>query len=684
MSNDYQKECFDALEIVALIHRGEGRFAMPGSAPAWFNKLCPDLQPGELTMPPGERFPFLINFIVDALAFWKAGEAGRIRSGLWIETAPDGDELALEASALRMAEVEILIIESCQYAHSEKQSLIQTGRQLALDIHQHQRRDKFNKAIREELEAEVRTRTAALQQANARLKAEVEQRHKAQHSLAESERRFRVLFDNLFDAQLLVDVDGRIRDVNQAACRLLSRSKEHLHGGQLTALFPEHEMPRIRRAVADAAGEGAVYFEESILLGKEGLRIPVEGGVVGLDIDGARHVAFSLRDISYRKQLQTQLQQSQKMEAIGSLASGISHDFNNILSAIIGYTEIVRMDLDQTSQAAQNLGQVLAAGNRAKELVEQILTFSRQTETVNKPVQIHSVVSEALKLIRATLPANIQIRDRLESRAYVRCDPTQIHQVCLNLFSNAGHAMEKKGGDLDVLLKDVDLEADIASIHPELEVGPYVRLSVVDTGEGIPEASLVKIFDPFYTTKGAGKGTGMGLSVVHGIVTKAGGAITVDSHPGQGCCFTIYLPLMNDPVVEPQLAVPVAKTGTERILFVDDEIFQADLAVQTLGRLGYRIDARTSSHEALALFEEDPDAFDLVITDLTMPQLAGTTLAKKMHELRPDLPIILISGFSSSISTETACGEGFCAYLNKPLVTVELANAVREVLDGKK
>ena len=684
MHSDYQQECFEALEIVALLHQGEDRFVLSGKVPVWFKRLCPDLKPGTLKAPPGERFPFLVNFMEDAYEFWLSREAGRIRSGIWIETTPDGEELALEASALRMEASEILIIESCQYAYSEKQSLIQTGRQMALDFHQHQRRDQFNKVLREELEAEVKARTAALQQANVRLKAEIEERRKTEHSLAESERRFRILFDNLFDAQLLVDADGRIRDVNQAACRLMSCLKEHLCDGPITALFPEHDAARIDRAVADAAHQGAVYIEESVLLGQEGSRIPVEGGGVGLDIDGCRHVVFSLRDISYRKQLQNQLQQSQKMEAIGSLASGIAHDFNNILSAIIGYTEIVCMDLDPESQACKNLDQVLAAGNRAKKLVEQILTFSRQAETVNKPIQIRAVVSEALKLIRATLPANIRIRERLESRAYVRCDPTQIHQVCINLCTNAGHAMEKTGGELDVHLWEVDLDADFASMHPGIEAGPYLRLAVTDTGGGIPEPILGKIFDPFFTTKDAGKGTGMGLSVVHGIVAASGGTITVDSRTGQGCCFTVYLPRMDNPVAEMPLEQQVAKTGTERILFVDDEIFQADLAVQTLGRLGYGVVAKTSSLEALALFKEDPKAFDLVITDLTMPGLAGTALVKKIHELRPDLPVLLISGFSSSISIESARAEGFCAYLNKPLVTAELANAVREVLDGQK
>lgn len=684
MSIDCKKDFFEALEMVALVHQEDGRFSLSGDLPRWFRKLCPDVRPGSLQAPPEEQFPFLTNFLVDAREFWGLGKAGRIRSGVWIKTAPDGDDMALEASAVLLNDSKILFIESCQYDYSEKQSLIQTGRLLALDLDQHHRQARFAKAIREELEAQVKQRTRTLLQTNARLKAEIEERQKAERSLRESERRFRMLFDNLFDAQLLMDADGRIRDVNRAACRLMSCSRDNLCGRLVTDLFPEDEAGKIQGAFTDAARDGMAYIEDAILREKKHTRIPVEGGGVGLDMDGSRHVIFSLRDISHRKQLQSQLQQAQKMEAMGSLASGISHDFNNILSAIMGYTEIVRMDLSADSLACRNLDQVLAASNRAKNLVQQILTFSRQADSVNKPVKVSGVITEALKLIRVTLPASINLQQWLESRSYVRCDPTQIHQICINLCSNAGHAMEEDGGLLEVRLTDIVLDDDFASVHPGVTPGPHILLSVADTGKGIPEPVLGKIFDPFFTTKAPGKGTGMGLSMVHGIVAATGGAISVESRVGQGCCFKVYLPVLTEPVAESSLAHPVMKTGTERILFVDDEKFQADLAMQALGRLGYNVVARTSSVEALALFRRDPAAFDLVITDLTMPQLAGKALAKKMHELRPDLPIILSSGFSISISDEAASSMGFSAYLKKPLVMRELAAAVREVLGDAK
>ena len=342
------------------------------------------------------------------------------------------------------------------------------------------------------------------------------------------------------------------------------------------------------------------------------------------------------------------------------------------------------MDLDERSLAYRNLNQVLAAGNRAKNLVQQILTFSRQADSVNQPVKVSAIVTEALKLIQATMPASIDIQHWLESQAYVHCDPTQLHQICINLFSNAGHAMEADGGVLEVRLTDINLDDDFASAHPGVRPGPHIQLSVADTGKGIAKPVLGKIFDPFFTTKAAGKGTGMGLSVVHGIVAATGGVITVENRTGPGCCFTVYLPVLTGPVAEHSQVQPVMKTGTERILFVDDEKFQADLATQVLVRLGYTIVAKTSSLDALALFKQDPAAFDLVITDLAMPQLAGKALAKKLHDLRPDLPIILSSGFSTSISDESARDMGFLAYLKKPLVIREPSVAIRKVLDDAK
>jgi PAS domain S-box-containing protein len=566
MTIECNRDIYNALNVLALSYRQGDRFTVLGDPPLWFHKLCPDSDIGDLGDPPEERFPFLSNFLIDARDFWSRGKNGRIRSGIWIQTAPDGDDLAFEASAIRLGDSNILIVESCEYEYSEKQSLIQTGRMLALDLDDAQRREHLSQNMREELESQVAQRTAALLQTNARLKREIEERRKAERSLRESERRFRTLFDNLFDAQLLVDTQGRICKANRAACELLGRSMADLNGRSIADLFHEKEAGKVTTALANAARSGSVYVDEMVLWGKGRSRIPVEGGGVGVDMDGRRHVVFSFRDISHRKQLQIQLQQSQKMEAMGSLASGISHDFNNILSAIIGYTEIVRMDLDQTSLAYRNLEQVLAAGKRAKDLVQQILTFSRQADGVREAVKVRSVVVEALKLIRATLPSSIRIVQQLDSHACVHCDPTHIHQICINLCSNAGHAMEPDGGQLDVRMTDITLDDDRHGLAP----GKYVCLSVADTGKGIDDSVMGKIFDPFFTTKAFGKGTGMGLSVVHGIVTTAGGSITAKNRRDRGCRFEVLLPVMDAPGADAADVHEPLKTGTERILFVDD------------------------------------------------------------------------------------------------------------------
>ena len=377
-----------------------------------------------------------------------------------------------------------------------------------------------------------------------------------------------------------------------------------------------------------------------------------------------------------------QLQQTQKMEAIGTLASGIAHDFNNILSAIIGYAELVRMDLGEPSGVRRNLDQLLAAGDRAKSLVQQILAFSRQTDTAVQPTQIRLVIMEALKLIRASLPSCVRIQPKLSSRSFVRCDPTQIHQICINLLTNAGQAMGEDGGIITVRLDDVALDETFTAFHPRTKPGGYVRFSVTDTGSGIPDAVIGKIFDPFFTTKPAGRGTGMGLSVVHGIVTALDGAITVHNQVSRGCRFDVYLPVCMGKTDDLPVVAEEMPTGVERVLFVDDEVFQADVGHQLLARLGYDVTASTDSVEALSLFEKDPSAFDLVVTDMTMPRLSGKRLAQRMRAIRPDVPMILCSGFSSSIDESNIGEMGFSAYLKKPLMIKEMADAVRQALDG--
>lgn len=383
-----------------------------------------------------------------------------------------------------------------------------------------------------------------------------------------------------------------------------------------------------------------------------------------------------------KSNLEAQLQQAQRMESIGTLAGGIAHDFNNIIAAITGYAELVQMDIPEANETSANLNEVLKAANRAKDLVKQILSFSQQSKGEQKPLQISLVAKEALKLLRASIPTTIEIRQDIKKESgTVLADPTQIHQVIMNLCTNAGHAMRENGGVLEVSLVNVDLDVDVAAQYVDLKPGPYARLTVSDTGCGMDHAVKERIFDPFFTTKGLGEGTGMGLAVVHGIVNNHGGAISVNSEPGKGTTFQVLLPRVESRVrLEAEKIEPLS-TGSERILFVDDEKALVNIGEQMLKRLGYEVVGRTSSIEALGLFQNQPDLFDLVITDMTMPNMTGEELAKELMNIRPDIPVILCTGYSERISEEKAKGMGIRAFAMKPLLMRDLAKTIRKVLD---
>ncbi|MFH1134634.1 MAG: PAS domain S-box protein, partial [Pseudomonadota bacterium] len=381
-----------------------------------------------------------------------------------------------------------------------------------------------------------------------------------------------------------------------------------------------------------------------------------------------------------RRRLERRLRQAQKMEAIGTLAGGIAHDFNNILGAVIGFSQVALMDAPLGSQLAQDLEQILKAGNRAAELVKHILAFSRQTETEKELMEPGPIIKEALKLMRASLPSTIEIKTNIKAegcRALI--DPTQVHQIVMNLCTNAAHAMVKKGGLLEVSLLGVDPERE--AIPPDLPAAAYLKLVVRDTGSGMKPATIEKIFDPYFTTKAPGQGTGLGLSVVQNIVQASGGTITVESRPEQGSTFTVFLPMTQS--AAPKIPVPVVEIsrGEDRILFVDDEPALVELSVKSLERLGYKVTARTDSLEALELFMSQPYDFDLVMTDQTMPKLVGLDLAARILKIRPDLPIILCTGFGADFTEETVLAAGLKGLALKPLLMEDAARKIREALD---
>jgi len=393
-------------------------------------------------------------------------------------------------------------------------------------------------------------------------------------------------------------------------------------------------------------------------------------------------------DITERKRVEEaltkterQFRQSSRMEAIGTLAGGIAHDFNNILTAILGYTELALATVPKESRTQRNLQEVLTAGHRAKHLVLQILTFSRQAGQGKKPTPIHMVVREALKLLRSTIPNTIEIRQSLKTEATILADPTQMHQIMVNLCANAEYAMRETGGILNVGLEDVEVAEDLARMISGLQVGPHVRLTVQDTGSGMTPEVLERLFDPFFTTKPIGEGSGMGMAVVHGIITGHRGAIVVDSIVNKGTKIEVYLPTVPTQALDPLHAQNPIPTRKETILFVDDEATIVRLGKELLTQLGYTVEVRTSSIEALSVFRQDPHRFDLVITDQAMPELTGDALSRELLRIRPDLPIILCTGFSHVISAERAKALGIQGYLMKPLAIRDLVPIIRHVLD---
>jgi len=520
---------------------------------------------------------------------------------------------------------------------------------------------------------------------------DIDDHKKVELALIQSEKQFRELFDSVTDLVYIQDMNGVFTSVNPAICRLFGHDRNSILGRSPADFMkpefqPDFNSLYLEKIRSLGYHEGiSCYFKKNM----EKIYIEYKSSLVQSE-DGEPYISGIGRDVTEKigsekklKMLQQQMSQSQKMESIGTLAAGIAHDFNNILFPIVGHTELLLSDSPENSPFTASLEEIYTSALRARDLVKQILTFSRQTKSELKLMKMQPIIREALKLIRSSIPATIDIRQDInDDCGVIKADPTQLHQIVMNLSTNAYHAMADSGGVLKVGLKEIE-QGQQDLITADIRPGTYACLTIADTGTGMDKQVMEKIFDPFFTTKETGRGTGMGLSVVHGIVNSMNGYIRVSSHPGKGAEFTVYFPIeKNFFEQEKPLVKESIQKGSERILLVDDEEGILVMEKQLLERLGYQVSCRNSSSEALEVFSAHPDKFDLVITDMAMPELSGDKLSAELIKIRPDIPVLLCTGFSDTMSEETAGSLGIRGFLLKPVLMKDLAHKIRQVLDG--
>ncbi len=519
---------------------------------------------------------------------------------------------------------------------------------------------------------------------------DISARKHAEEALAESKNYLSEIINAAADPIFVTDRQHLWVLVNDAMCEFAGHSRKALIGKSAHDVFPKEEADIFRENNESVFITGKENINEEIATDARGVvHTIVTRKTLYTDKNGQHFIVGIIRDITDQKRteeekrmLEVRLTQAQKMEAIGTLAGGIAHDFNNILSAIIGYAELTREDVPKGGEVHLHINEVLKAGGRAKELVKQILTFSRMTETEYSPIALRTIVKEALAMLRSIIPSTIKIVQDFPASGLVMSDPTQVNQVLMNLCTNAVHAMDETGGTLGIRLHEEMIDDPETARDLGIAPGAYMKLTISDTGTGIQPEIRERIFEPYFTTKALGRGTGLGLSVIHGIVQSHKGAITCQSTPGKGTTFTVYLPKMTATQETGAGALDMpALCGNERILFVDDEFILADLAAKMLDTKGYTVVARSNSLEALALFKADPHGFDLVITDMTMPGMTGDKLAQEMLNIRPDIPIILCTGYNEHITEERAKSIGIRDFILKPLNMQTMTETIRKVCD---
>ncbi len=556
-------------------------------------------------------------------------------------------------------------------------------RQFATSLCAKWRAERDFTALKSRLETLVSERTAALASANRKLTREIEERERVTGLIVSAKREWEGTFDSVQDMVVVIDRERKVRRLNLAMAHRLGLPPRDVVGRECSFLFDAPERPGERSGELLAMTDGRYHSKEISIPRLRGEFLVTASPLTQAD-DVPIGTVFVAHDVTERKNLEQRLRQSQKMEAIGTLAGGIAHDFNNILGIIMGFAEMIEGDAEPDSPLARRVGHILSASRRARDLVLQILSFSRQNEPGASSLRVGPLVKETLKLIRATVPNSIAIKEVIRpGRDAVLAEPTQIQQILMNLCTNAAQAMRATGGLLEVGLEEAP--AGTCPIRGNAFSGDSLHLWVRDTGPGIPADIQERIFDPFFTTKKPGEGTGMGLSVAHGVVRKYHGDIKVRSTLGAGATFDVYLPLAADAGEAAADQNHAPAMGRGRILFVDDEQALADIGRELLESLGYEVRSETDPRRALEFIRAVPGAFDLLVTDQNMPGLTGSDLAKAALAVRPDLPVLMLTGFSETMSKETARAIGIRDLLLKPILRRDLAAAIEAALrDGQE
>ncbi|MFI5365423.1 MAG: PAS domain S-box protein [Candidatus Binatia bacterium] len=528
------------------------------------------------------------------------------------------------------------------------------------------------------------------------IKQDISERTRAETALRESQARLNGIVDSAMDGIVTIDDQERIVVFNAAAEKMFGCPAIEAIGQPVERFIPErfraahHGHLRHFSQTGDTQrAAGQVIRVSALRAGGE--EFPIEASISRTEVDGHLLLTIILRDVAERvrgekarAQLEAQLRLAQKMEALGTLAGGIAHDFNNILGAIIGNAALARQDVGSSHPAVESLNEIRKASHRAKDLVQRILAFSSEQSRPRSVILLRPVVEETVTLLRATLPAGVAIVTAFDADTpTVLADPTQIHQVLMNLCTNAWHALEGHPGRIDIHLDGVTLDAEAADAVATLRPGRFARLSVTDTGKGMNADTVERIFDPFFTTKPVGQGTGLGLSVVHGIMKAHDGAVTVASQPGSGTTFHLYFPAAAAPqppaAPEPIAVEPVPAAGVQHVLYLDDEESLVFLVTRTLERLGYRVSGYTQAEAALAAVRADPTQFDLVVTDLNMPGISGLEVARELSRLRPELPVVLASGYITEELRAHALQAGVRQLIYKPNTVEELCDVVQRL-----